>query len=339
MNAIRGAGDFQRAVREVKSGRASVADATPRMLAFIAALDEPGDLRECKAQAAAVHQYLLLRRGSAGECNAALKIKARVEHRLGQVLSATVNHRGSRGQLRGITMIPQTPTLPDKIDKLQSSRAQRLAAVAWRNVEAAIDAKTAAEERASLAGIVRDLTRPPRPTHTPDLPVATYRCLVIDPPWSMARSERSPRPDQDGRLDYATMPLEEIEALPVSRLADPDGCHVYLWVTHRFLPDGLRLLGAWGLNYHCLLTWVKPSGMTPYSWMFNTEHVLFAYRGKFSAGRPGLKVAFEAPAPRGAHSTKPPVFYDRVRQFSPAPRLAMFARKEEEGFDVWGNEV
>lgn len=172
------------------------------------------------------------------------------------------------------------------------------------------------------------------------LPEGKRRCIVIDPPWPMEKSQRSERPKQGRDLDYkgGVMTLEQIEALPVASLADPAGCHLFLWVTHRFLPDGLRLMAAWGFTYHCLLTWVKPTGMTPFSWMFNTEHVLFGYSGKFEAGNPGLKVSFEAPAPRGEHSAKPDVFYERVRAFSDGPRLEMFQREPHEGFEGWGDE-
>lgn len=185
----------------------------------------------------------------------------------------------------------------------------------------------------------REETDKNKPTHTPEMPKKVYHCIVIDPPWPMGKSERTPRPDQGRKLAYSTMSLEEIEALPVPDLIDPSGCHVYLWVTHRFLPDGLRLLEKWGFTYHCLLTWVKPTGMTPYSWMFNTEHVLFGYTaGKFKAGKKGLKVSFEASTPRGKHSTKPEVFFERVREFSAGRRIELFAREPHAGFEGWGNE-
>lgn len=184
----------------------------------------------------------------------------------------------------------------------------------------------------------RQAANPP-PAHTPDLPVKTYRCIVADPPWPMQKSQRAPRPDQGPAVPYATMTVADIEALPVRALADAAGCHGYLWTTHRFLPDALRVFAAWGFTYHCLLTWVKPTGMTPFSWMFNTEHVLFGYAGSFVMQRPGLKVSFDAPAPRGAHSTKPDVFFERVRQFSGGPRLELFQRGPHEGFEGWGNEL
>lgn len=185
----------------------------------------------------------------------------------------------------------------------------------------------------------RAAQKKPAATETPDLPVKRYRCIVIDPPWPMGKSERLERPKQGKHLDYPTMTVEQIEDLPVAEVADPEGCQVYLWTTHKFLPDAiLRCFPAWGVNYHCTLTWVKPSGPTPFSWMFNTEFVVFGYIGAFDIRRKGLKVSFEAPHGQ-QHSEKPQLSYDRIVEASHAPRLEMFARDKRKGWDVWGDEV
>ena len=39
------------------------------------------------------------------------------------------------------------------------------------------------------------------------------------------------------------------------------------------------------------------------------------------------------------HSKKPEFFQDLIETVSDAPRLEMFARREHENWDVWGNEV
>jgi len=168
-------------------------------------------------------------------------------------------------------------------------------------------------------------------------PTGKYKCIVIDPPWHVEKIDRDVRPKQGHDLDYPTMTLEEIAALNIPDLAFEDGCHLYLWTTHRYLPDALELVRKWGFNYQCLMTWNKPTGMTPYSWMYNTEHVVFARRGSLNLTQLGLKLSFDAPVV--GHSVKPDVFYERVRLASPAPRLEMFARREREGFEVWGNEI
>lgn len=177
----------------------------------------------------------------------------------------------------------------------------------------------------------------PEPAITPPLPAGKYRCIVMDPPWPMQKIERETVPDQGVELDYPVMSLEDIAALDVPGLADEAGCHLYLWTTHKFLPDALALVAGWGFRYQCLLTWTKPSGFTPFSWMYNTEHVVFARRGNLPLLQMGLKLGMEAPTTR--HSAKPDVFYERVVAASPGPRLEMFARGERDGFDVWGNEA
>ena len=171
---------------------------------------------------------------------------------------------------------------------------------------------------------------------TPDAPTGRYRCLVIDPPWPIEKLIRVADPN-DLTFDYPSMTLDEIAALPIADLADESGCHVYLWTTHKHLPDALALFDCWGVRYQCLMTWVKNLGFTPYSWMYSTEHVLFGRVGSLALLRQGLRLDFSAA--RREHSRKPDEFYELVRLASPAPRLEMFAREARDGFTPWGNET
>lgn len=168
-------------------------------------------------------------------------------------------------------------------------------------------------------------------------PVGQYRTIVVDPPWPMKKIERGVRPNQGEYLDYPTMQLAEIYNLGIEKLAADDGCHLYLWTTHKFLPEALKMVSRWGFRYNCLMTWVKTTGMTPYSYRFNTEHVVFATRGSMAVQRKGLPLAFEGESL--GHSRKPDTFYNMIAQASPGPRLDMFARCEREGFSLWGNEI
>lgn len=170
---------------------------------------------------------------------------------------------------------------------------------------------------------------------TPEMPTDKYHAIVIDPPWPMDKIARDVRPNQV-EMDYATMSIDEIAALPIPALFAPDGCHVYLWTTHRFLPDALRLFEAWGVRYQCLMTWVKNVGFTPYSWMYSTEHVLFGRVGSLDLLRLGLRLDFAAKVRE--HSRKPDEFYELVREASPGPRLDMFSREARDGFQQWGHE-
>jgi N6-adenosine-specific RNA methylase IME4 len=184
-------------------------------------------------------------------------------------------------------------------------------------------------------GIVKDPTDP-EPVVTPPLPEGKYHCLVVDPPWPVQRIDRDERPNQTASWDYATMTIDEIKSFDISPVANPDGCHLYLWTTHKFLPDAFDIMTEWGFKYQCLLTWIKNVGITPFTWMYSTELVLFGRIGNLPLLKNGLRIDFSGKVRE--HSRKPDEFYNLVRQATPEPRLDMFSREERYGFETWGAE-
>ena len=163
-----------------------------------------------------------------------------------------------------------------------------------------------------------------------------FQTIVIDPAWDWG-DEGDVSQFGRARPDYRTMPLEEIEALPISRIAD-ENCHLYLWITNRSLPKGFHLMEAWGFRYITCLTWVKPSiGMGNY-FRGSTEQVLFGVKGSQPLKRHDVGTWFDAP--RGKmHSEKPDEFYSLVESCSYAPYIDIFGRKEREGWTVWGENA
>ena len=160
-----------------------------------------------------------------------------------------------------------------------------------------------------------------------------FQTIVIDPPWDWGDEGDV---NQMGRAkpDYHTMPIEEIEKLPVGDIADSN-CHLYLWVTNRSLPKAFRLIESWGFRYITCITWVKPSiGMGNY-FRGSSEQILFAVKGSQPLKRKDIGTWFEAP--RGKqHSEKPEEFYRIVESCSYAPYIDIFGRKERDGWSVWG---
>jgi N6-adenosine-specific RNA methylase IME4 len=164
----------------------------------------------------------------------------------------------------------------------------------------------------------------------------TYQAIAVDPPWDWGDEGDV---SQFGRGDptYATMPFDQLLALPVEALACPDA-HLYLWVTNRSLPKGFALMEAWGFRYVTCLTWCKPSvGMGNY-FRGSTEHVLFGVRGSLPLLRSDAGTWFAADR-QGRHSTKPREFYEMVETCSPGPWLEMFARGGRPGWATWGAEA
>lgn len=232
--------------------------------------------------------------------------------------------------------------LPWLKDNFNGSEATAQRYMQLANAARVRDLEPETSIRGALSAIQKESNRrrDPDPVTDPVQPnPGTYSCIVIDPPWDIKKIERDERPNQGLHLDYPTMSLDKIadeKWVPV-RTHAADDCHLYLWVTHKYLPAGLELMQSWGFNYQCTMTWRKNVGITPFSWMYDTEHVLFGRKGNLPLTQLGLRLSFDAPVQ--GHSVKPEVFYDRVRAASPGPRIDMFARTDREGFDTWGNEA
>ena len=187
--------------------------------------------------------------------------------------------------------------------------------------------------------VIREWRRQQRASHNdipepPPFPTGTYRTICADVPW---RFDTGGADFGDGLAAdcYPTMSLEEICSLPIGDLAAPDS-HLYLWVPATKIPDGMKVMDAYGFRFVALLTWVKPSGGLGRWWRYATEYVAFGVKGKLMT-RPNLTNVIHAK--RTGHSRKPDEFYDLVEQASPGPYVDLFARRQRAGWTCWGNQV
>jgi N6-adenosine-specific RNA methylase IME4 len=139
------------------------------------------------------------------------------------------------------------------------------------------------------------------------------------------------------------MTEDEISDLRVSDLAKPEG-YLFLWTTSRYLESAFGICREWAFTPRQVLTWCKPAAGQGPGGMFatTTEFVIVGQRigpasharGKRTNGERVETSWFEWP--RGAHSVKPPAFYDLVERVSPGPYVELFARQPRLGWDSWG---
>jgi N6-adenosine-specific RNA methylase IME4 len=173
-----------------------------------------------------------------------------------------------------------------------------------------------------------------------------FGTVLADPPWRFLNRTGKVAPEHRRLNRYDTMTVDEICALPVAASL-ADRAHLYLWVPNALLPDGLKVLTAWGFNYKSNLIWHKvrkdggPDGRGVGFYFRNvTEILLFGVRGKDvrtrEAGR--RQVNFIASRKR-EHSRKPDEQYEIITACSHGPYLEMFARGNRDGWASWGNQA
>jgi N6-adenosine-specific RNA methylase IME4 len=173
-----------------------------------------------------------------------------------------------------------------------------------------------------------------------------FGTILADPPWQFINRTGKVAPEHRRLSRYGTMTLDAICALPVQQVAAPV-CHLYLWTPNALLPEGLRVMAAWGFCYKSNLVWHKirkdqgSDGRGVGFYFRNvTELVLFGTFGKnartLAAGRRQVNLLATR---KREHSRKPDELYPIIEACSPGPRLELFARGARPGWIVWGNEA
>jgi N6-adenosine-specific RNA methylase IME4 len=175
--------------------------------------------------------------------------------------------------------------------------------------------------------------------------VGGWSTIYADPPWRFANRTGKVAPEHR-RLDrYDTMKHDEICSLPVSDVAGVNA-HLYLWVPNALLPEGLRVMEAWGFRYVSNLVWAKrrkdggPDGRGVGFYFRNvTELILFGVRGSMRTLDAGRRQVNMIETRKREHSRKPDEAYELIEVCSPGPYLELFARYPRPGWDVWGSEA
>ena len=173
-----------------------------------------------------------------------------------------------------------------------------------------------------------------------------YSTIYADPPWQFQNRTGKVAPEHKRLTRYDTMKLEDIKALPISRLSQ-DKCHLYLWIPNALLPDGLEVMKSWGFEYKTNIIWEKvrhdgqPDGRGVGFYFRNvTEMLLFGVRGdKNRTLSPARSQVNLIRSIKREHSRKPDEIIPIIEACSPGPYLELFARGARTGWDMWGNQA
>jgi N6-adenosine-specific RNA methylase IME4 len=173
-----------------------------------------------------------------------------------------------------------------------------------------------------------------------------FPTILADPPWRFANRTGKMAPEHRRLSRYGTLTVDEIAALPVADVAMATA-HLYLWVPNALLPDGLKVMAAWGFQYKSNVVWHKlrkdggSDGRGVGFYFRNvTELILFGVKGKNARTlAPGRRQVNYIGTRKREHSRKPDEQYDLIEACSRGPYLELFARGVRPGWATWGNEA
>ena len=168
-----------------------------------------------------------------------------------------------------------------------------------------------------------------------------YQIIYADPPWKY----KDKGCNGNCESHYNTMNIEEISNLPIKNISNKDSI-LFLWVTYPMLQEGLKLMDSWGFKYKTIaFQWIKlnKSGIGYFfglgRWTRgNSECCLIGTKGRIK--RVSNKVGQLIVTPIEYHSKKPDIVREKIIELvGDLDRIELFARKESEGWDSWGDEI
>lgn len=173
-----------------------------------------------------------------------------------------------------------------------------------------------------------------------------FRTILADPPWRFVNRTGKIAPEHRRLARYATLSTEDICRLAVGDfVATP--AHLYLWVPNALLPDGLRVMAAWGFEYKSNIVWhkVRKDGGSDgrgvgFYFRNVTEMILFGVKGRNARTLPpGRRQVNFIASRKMEHSRKPEEQYELIESCSPGPYLELFARGTRKGWSYWGDQA
>jgi len=173
-----------------------------------------------------------------------------------------------------------------------------------------------------------------------------FATLLADPPWRFINRTGKMAPEHRRLSRYGTMTISEIAALPVDQIIRPTA-HLYLWVPNALLPEGIKVLTAWGFEYKSNIIWHKlrkdggSDGRGVGFYFRNvTEMLLFGVRGTNARTlAPGRTQVNYIGTRKREHSRKPDEQYDLIESCSPGPYIELFARGSRPKWIGWGKQA
>jgi len=189
---------------------------------------------------------------------------------------------------------------------------------------------------------------------TPIKPIKKYNIIYADCPWKFNNKNTGGSMTSGSANQYNVLSVEELCKLPIEKIIADDSI-LFSWWVGSMVEEAITVARAWGFKLKTMsgFTWVKKTknwkdwfGMGFWTRQ-GTENILIATRGQpvrraanVRQVQPLESFNESVEARNKGHSIKPDLFRDKIVELcGDLPRIELFARESNPGWDVWGKEV
>ena len=282
------------------------------------------------------------------------EMKLRARRRIGEISAGLETSKGERtdiGPLPSAGKRSKTETLKQAgITTSVANRCEKVAAIPGEKFEAVIAKARDEHKPITYAEVEKSVNKQKKQdtrekvisdqveeiAASPLPPIEKrYHVISIDPPWPYETGKANSY-DPDGRRvsnPYPEMSIQEIGDLQIPAHEDSV---LWLWTTHRFLPDSFKLLEQWGFDYKATMVWNKEKIGMGHWLRMQCEFCILAIKG--DPVWDNTKVRDILTIPRREHSRKPDEFFDMVDGICKGAKLEYFSREKRDGWDQIGND-
>jgi len=271
------------------------------------------------------------------------EIKFRAEARIGEISREIPKALPTSGQshtkskvLENAGISRGTASRCEKVADIPEEKREQIIAEAKENKKPISTKKVLSEKKtkAKKANVVKQEIE----IANTELPVLSrkYHVISIDPPWPYENGKQNTY-DADSRRVANPYPEMSIEQIGEIQIPSDDDCVLWLWTTHRFLPDSFELLKEWGFTYKATMVWDKEKIGMGHWLRMQCEFCLLAIKGNPVWENTTVRDIISSP--RREHSRKPDEFFEMVDDICVGAKLEYFSREKREGWDTFGNDT
>jgi len=172
-----------------------------------------------------------------------------------------------------------------------------------------------------------------------------YQIIYCDPPWQFNNKKTGGSMKSGAANKYKVESIKDLMNIDINSIAD-ENCALLMWYVSAMPQEAIDLVNAWGFTLKNMngFVWNKKTkkGLPHFGMGFYTragsESMIIATKGKIKPVSHSVRSVVEHTTL--SHSEKPDIFKTKIVDlFGDLKKIELFARKETEGWDVFGDEV